>query len=1211
MESLESWKASAGGQARLTGLADDTVNGYDRQSADWLTVETASTSTVANGAESSIDSAYESASSSVSDGRLSETLGRSRVFLLSAKEDGIARSMMTNLHEYLVRSGDCAEEDLLDCLAYTLGDRRSRFPWSVAVAAQTLEDLTQLLEDSGTKPGRATEQPRLGFVFTGQGAQWYGMGKELIEAYPVFKSSLRECGQHLKELGASWSLIGMLLGTITPVLLTVVEELTKDEKSSRVNNIVLGPPLCIAVQISLVRLLASWGIKPTAITSHSSGEVAAAFAAGAIDCRDAMAIVFARGPHLERLQEAKGQAPGGMMAVGLSSEECQHSISQLKSGKIGLAAVNSPSSVTVSGDLQAVEELERDLANRNVFTRRLKITVAYHSHHMAGLEKEYLAVLRKATRHEGAIGDVIYASPVTGKRMPTASKIAPEYWVQNMLGTVEFHDAFRAMCIPEASGTITKEREIDMVVEIGPHGALAGPIRQILLQPDLKDKKIIYGSCLSRNKDAVGTMQNLACSLLQSGYPVDLNAVNFPCSKFIPRVLHDLPNYPWNHQTRHWAEPRLNQCHRFRAHPQHELLGSLMTGTNRFAPIWRNIIRPSEIPWVRDHMVQGDIIYPAAGLMVMAIEAIRQVTEEIDVRTLGYELRDVDIKSALVISEIPQGVEVQLSLRPCSDRMLEKDWSEFLISSVTEGNSWTEHCKGSIRVLKAAKDDTTSWDDLAGISSVPSQFELRPEAYPTHVQPKEFFKDLRAVGITHGPAFLNMTELSLGQNRCVSTFSIADTKALMPGQHEYGHIVHPTTLDSIIQGAYGSLPGIRSCKKSAMVPKFIKSLFVSKEISHDAGHSMKTYSILNHESVQGFEASTVVFGNGSTETRPILEIDGLFCKALGMTGSTDSINETSTCSTLNWDNELHLMDPKALHDMLKIAPDPNSRVAEGKIGRAVLCFVSDALASLTAPDVEGLSWYHNKFYEWMKLLEERVLKHSTWIAPGEKERATLLEEICDTVDGQMVVRLGTQLVRILRQQVAPLELMLEGQLLYGYYKTCLRLDRSYAQVSRLIKLFKHKNPQANILEVGGGTGGCTQSVLDALGGGDSGSTSRFAHYDFTDISAGFFEQARERFAAWGDLISFKVLDVEQEPHLQGFAESSYDLVVACQVLHATRSMKATMTHVRKLLKPGGTLIAVETTNDVLDIQFIFGTLPGWWMSRFTNTKLMVPLTSFR
>ncbi|KAL8824682.1 MAG: hypothetical protein Q9191_004887 [Dirinaria sp. TL-2023a] len=1196
MESLESWKSSASRQIEVLSLADRNASAMNGEIVDLLTLKDLNSTTIGGKMEAVVDSAYESASDSASDTQGSSIGigGRKRLFLLSAKDDGSARSMAAKLGKYLALSKSNDENGLLDSLAYTLSERRSRFPWSLTIAARSTRDLKKQLEDHNLKPARASERPRLGFVFTGQGAQWYGMGRELIKAYPVFQDSLHECDQHLKELGASWSLI---------------EELTKDEKSSRVNDTAISLPLCTAVQISIVRLLASWGIRPTAITSHSSGEVAAAFAAKAIDCHDAMAIVFARGPYLKRLQEARAEeARGGMIAIGLGREDSQQAISQLTLGKVGIAAVNSPSSVTVSGDIKAIEELEQNLAGQKIFARKLKISVAYHSHHMNALEGEYLAALRKTTKYEGQIGSVVYASPVTGKRMPNGSQLTPRHWVNNMLGIVEFHDALRAICLPQLTETVAKGQEIDMIIEIGPHSALAGPIRQTLSQPDLKGRNIAYGSCLSRAKDAVDTMLDLVCSLLGQGYPVELSAVNLP-TPLRPKVLHDLPTYPWNHQTSYWFESQLNRSHRFKKHPQHELLGSLMAGTSSFTPTWRNIIRPSDVPWIYDHVVQGGIVYPGAGLMVMAIEAIRQITEADGIQILGYEIHDVDISNALIIPDTSQGVEVQLSLRPCSDKMLERDWNEFLIGSTVEKGVWVKHCKGLIRVLKTTEDDKTTCNELTSESPlfVPSDFELEAAAYPMFISPSKLFKAFQAQGIIHGPAFRNLNTLAAGPNRCVATFSIADTATLMPGQHECGHVIHPTTLDSVLQGVYASLPGIGSCEQSATMPRYIKFLFVSSQISHDPGHVIKSYAKLSRHNLQGFEGSIIAFCDDRTQAMPKLKIDGLFCQALGMTGSTRNADKTNECLTMSWNHDLDLMNPGNLHDILKLPVDSSSRAVEENLRRVVLCFISDTLESLTATDVGNLSWYHKSYYEWMRLQEEHILKHSTWRRPSKHELASLVEEVSGTVDGQLVVRVGKQLVQILRQQVAPLELMLEGQLLYDYYKAPLRLDRCYAQVIQLIQLFKHKKPRASILEIGGGTGGCTKCVLDSLGG-DSGASPQFFHYDFTDVSAGFFEQARERFAAWGDRISYKTLDIEHEPCAQGFKENSYDLIIACQVLHATHSMKASMTHVRKLLKPGGKLILVETTNDVLDIQLVFGTLPGWWKGEEQERKNSPSLT---
>lgn len=134
-------------------------------------------------------------------------------------------------------------------------------------------------------------------------------------------------------------------------------------------------------------------------------------------------------------------------------------------------------------------------------------------------------------------------------------------------------------------------------------------------------------------------------------------------------------------------------------------------------------------------------------------------------------------------------------------------------------------------------------------------------------------------------------------------------------------------------------------------------------------------------------------------------------------------------------------------------------------------------------------------------------------------------------------------------------------------------------------------------------GGCTELVLDALREQDAlGSRYRCASYDFTDISSGFFEAASERFKEVGDVMEFKKLNIEEDPSEQGFESNSYDLVIASQVLHATKNINRTLANVRKLLRPGGKLLLVEITRDEIDLQLIFGTLPGWWLGRHDQLR---------
>lgn len=183
------------------------------------------------------------------------------------------------------------------------------------------------------------------------------------------------------------------------------------------------------------------------------------------------------------------------------------------------------------------------------------------------------------------------------------------------------------MCVEPAKTGSKTNKGVDILVEIGPHSALAGPIRQVLGSALLMGLDIGYKSALIREKGAVDTTQALASFLLAIGCKGDLDQVNFPQSSSKLEVLRDLPPCAWNHNVRYWEEPRLNKAHRFRKYPVHNLLGTLVAGENTSAPTWRHIIRPTEIPRVHDHLVQSETIYPGAGYICMAIEGARQIAD--------------------------------------------------------------------------------------------------------------------------------------------------------------------------------------------------------------------------------------------------------------------------------------------------------------------------------------------------------------------------------------------------------------------------------------------------------------------------------------------------------------------------------------------------------------------------------------------------------
>ncbi|KAK6076193.1 beta-ketoacyl synthase domain-containing protein [Seiridium cupressi] len=1200
VEAKDSWMTRFNPQSRISnGIQNGNLNGNHRSAPGGQVFQV-------NGD-----------ANTTSNGTISHTRpwrNKTKVFVLSAKDEQTCRQMVSTLKSYLQQNHPVDIENYLQSLAYTLGERRTLFPWVAAGSVSYVKGIEEFVKNLGSlelKATKITRSPRIGMVFTGQGAQWHAMGRELMIAYPTFKQSLVEADGYLRELGTQWSLL---------------DELSHDEESSRVNHTGLSIPICVALQISLVRLLRDWGITPKAVTSHSSGEIAAAFTVGAISYQGAMAIAYYRSV-LAADDSLRGSLRGGMIALGIGEEEARAHLETLKSRSVAVVAcVNSQSSVTVAGDIDAIEELETNAKEDGVFARRLKVDTAYHSHHMEPIAGPYLKALSNINlRGNVPTGSspITFSSPVTGGRIDNLAELGgPEHWVASLLRPVQFLDAFSGMVQNAADPA---GLHVDVVIEVGPHSALRGPIRQILELPEFDGVKLPYYSCLERKIDARDSMQALAASLFSEGQSLNLEALNFPYGKDsnIIRVLTDLPSYPWNHKVRHWSEPRFNRALRERADMPHDLLGSLILGANPEAPSWRHIIRTSDAPWLRDHVVQNSILFPAAGFMSLAIEAIAHAphtttshVQSASTQIAGIRLQDVDVMQALVVPDDAAGIEIQIQLRSADEKIIGlKDWKHFDIYSVTADNQWTQHAKGKISV---------EFEDPSAVPTLRDIDEWSITGPTRRIDPDAVFATLGSVGIKHGPVFRNIKSIiqASTQRQSQSVFTVADTGSTSDAPCH--PLVHPTTLDSVIQAAYTALPEIVSRQKVARVPRAVKSLWVSSNISSQHGHTFRAHSVVNAAESEHFQADITVFNDAvgnHTTAEPLLEVSGLTCQSLGHVMPLEQTKPWEKClaNKVEWATDLTLMSPAKLGSLAKDLGYDVDPKEIGPIDLRPVCiyFIQDALAALSQEDVDRLEPHHVKYHKWMGEQLELAASSSlgpdsrAWLYHSRSERQRRIKAVAGAnVTGEMICHLGPHIGSMVRREKSPLELMMHDKLLYRYYEDGPKLKRCYVQAGSLLQQIVHKNPRARILEIGAGTGSVTRYALKALGTADSGGPLA-ASYHYTDVSKGFFDTAREEFASWAEILSFEKLDIEQDPLVQGFEPESFDVVIACEVLHATRSMHNTMTNVRSLMKPGGTLLLIETTQDQVDLHFVFGLLPGWWLSeepeRASGPTVTLPL----
>lgn len=344
------------------------------------------------------------------------------------------------------------------------------------------------------------------------------MGLELLER-PVFKDSVARSSKILKTLGCEWD---------------PVAELAKGKGESQLGNPAISQPICTVLQIALVDELTAWGVKPSKVVGHSSGEIAAGYAIGALSHDDAIAVAYYRGKVSAELKHLNG----GMMAVGSSWDDAEKLIlnTKLSTGTVTVACINSPSSVTLSGDSTALEDLRVILEERGVFARRLKVEVAYHSSHMNSAMGHYSSLIAHIEPAQSLAGQVVQISSVLGVEVDS-ELLGPYYWVRNLISPVRFAEALKEMITPsEGDGQNT----IDLLIEIGPHSALDGPIEQILSHHGIKN--VAYNSVLTRGENSLDCTLKLASDLFLQGIELDVQKVNGDTNC---RLLTSLPPYPW------------------------------------------------------------------------------------------------------------------------------------------------------------------------------------------------------------------------------------------------------------------------------------------------------------------------------------------------------------------------------------------------------------------------------------------------------------------------------------------------------------------------------------------------------------------------------------------------------------------------------------------------------------------------------------------
>jgi acyl transferase domain-containing protein/NADPH:quinone reductase-like Zn-dependent oxidoreductase len=794
-----------------------------------------------------------------------------RLFVLSANDEAALRSSVKKLGIWIEQHAELYQTTMPRNLAYTLCQRRSHLPWRVAVVAGMCSDVASALNSHDATPARApSELPRLAFVYTGQGAQWFSMGRELLRTHPVFFEAISRADAALRAIGADFS---------------ILEELRRDKTSSKVGLAHISQPICSAVQLALTDLLASFGIRPSAVTGHSSGEIGAAYAAGALTFESAMAAAYYRGRVIIELKETHPNLRGSMMAVGAGADELSPMLNALNSEggpQAVVACENSPSSTTLSGDEEAIDRVANMFQDKGVFNRKLFVDVAYHSPHMKLIAESYLASISHIQAPtDMASSSVEFFSSLRGRKV-SLSELGPEYWVDNLTQAVRFSTAVQRLCT---------EHNPDILLEVGPHAALKGPIMQTIKKLGTATTKISYLPTLVRGQDATRTCLETAGQLFVRGYPLNFFEINHHREEAEkPELVPSLYTYPWTRQ-KYWYESRLSRQHRLKPFARHDLLGTMADWSSDLEPTWRNVIRTEDLPWLKEYVVQSRMVFPVSGFMSMAIEAAAQ-----SAALKGLEAGQFEIKNLKVVEHLflDDSREFEVLLKFCPSDTAEEGCHKFRIYSYEASRGWLEHCMGtataepsSISSLHTSSSKVTldtqpeimtqptsdgssslsdmSSDEASSCSKSPSspnsdfghgastpdtlewpgQLREHPDAKVQALASSatEVYERLAMLGVSYPSSFQTLLEITAGEVKLAAHCCAQDTTSAMPMKHETPYIVHPSVIDSLLQLPLFSFErGTQGGAELAYLPSAIRHVTVRSPWSHRQSESFSIHS---------------------------------------------------------------------------------------------------------------------------------------------------------------------------------------------------------------------------------------------------------------------------------------------------------------------------------------------------------------------------------
>ena len=1038
-----------------------------------------------------------------------------RPLLVSAHDPGALKSLALRYVD-LLRSPAAPP---LQTLCRSAATRRTHHPHRLAAFGRTHEELAARLEAyaAGDSPpllaqGHALTPPaRLALVFSGNGSQWRGMGRELL-ADPFIAECIGRIDAALSPL-VGWSVTGVFQSA---------------ESENLYDRTEIAQPALFAVQVALLEWLEAHGIKADAVLGHSVGEVSAAYAAGILSLHEACRVIAER-------SRAQGRTAGTgrMAALGLSAADAALAIAPYGE-RLTIAAINSPNSVTVAGDAPAIGALGAELKPSQIFFRPLDLDYAFHSRCMDPIRERLLDRLDGLSPRDGRLR---FVSTVTGTTIE-GHRLDAAYWWDNIRRPVRFAPAIASL---EAEG-------FDVFLEIGPHPILHRYVRECLKAAGGQGISI---PTLRRHEPERDALWLALGRCYAAGVAIDYDAIDPGDGAFVP-----LPAYPWQRERYWFSEDEVGASQSKRKHP---LLGKRLATTDG---TWKNRLDPALLSWLTDHVVQDSMVLPGTAYIETAVSAVLSTHACSGVEIEGFEIR----RPVLIGAGAMPLVEVGLSSEDGAFRLWSGDTSEATLPPVAVARAVPLANGPSERIVSVEAIQRRTGKRVDG-AELYRRFAAHGLIYGPAFQgvAEVWTGENEALGRIVAPAAI---AAELGEYRihpALLDACLQVTLATIPDQlDEEARVVFVPSKAERIR-FYGGGERIAWCHMT-LVQSAARSI-----VGHFLVLGANGETIIE---IDGLRLRRVDLG-GPSEIPAYEWRYQLRPSTLDDDSAEDLPDPQTLATPFRVTSDGRERDRETVMFLDRVAAAYAAEALTSALGRRRFTVSKLIAEQRIAPEQEHylgrvLALAHQAGMAERDRAEWRLAEIGSKASAECLWRDAIARYPAHLASLQLIARYGAALPRILRSEIDPVDLVSADrgfdavEQLYDSDPLFRRANDVAAGIlRRLYQIIPHPRP-LSILEVGGGTGGLTAALLAAA-------PSDRVEYVFTDPSEAAIAHAEARFATQSSL-RCALLDLGKDIAEQGFAIERYDLIVAGMAPAARPDLDRDLAAIRALLKPGGLLL---------------------------------------